>query len=162
VPEAVGVLTRAPHRLGRFCIVLGGTLATVALAWGLSVLVLLPDSWGVLLIKELWVPAETLLPLVMTGLVIASLIVGAQAGLRALGAAPRSLAAQLVNAALYAIGGTVGAVVDGARGSCWGVVVALAISAVVWWWQLRRGIGDHLSRTRDHDRSVDSLEEIAP
>jgi hypothetical protein len=134
----------------------------VALVWGLSVLVLLPDSWGVLLIKELWAPAEALLPLVMAGLVMASLVVGAQAGLRALGAAPRSLTAQLVNATLYAIGGTVGALVDGARGSCWGVVVALAISAVVWWWQLRRGIEDHLTRARDSDPSVDSLEEITP
>lgn len=161
VPEAVGVLARAPHRLWRFCVVLGGGLAVVALAWGLSVLVLLPDSWGVFLIKELWVPGKDLLPLVMAGLVVAGLVVGAQAGLRALGAAPRSLKAQLVNAALYAIGGTVGAVVDGARGSCWGVVVALAISAVVWWWQLRRGIEDHLACARDSDPSV-SLEEVTP
>jgi hypothetical protein len=54
----------------------------------------------VALIGELWLPGEALLPLVMGGLVAAAFVVGAQAGLRALGAAPRSLAAQLTNAAL--------------------------------------------------------------
>ena len=68
VPEAVGVLGRAPERLGRFCLVLGTLLAAAALLWGLSVLVLLPESWGVALIGELWLPAEALLPLVMTGI----------------------------------------------------------------------------------------------
>jgi O-antigen/teichoic acid export membrane protein len=145
VPEAVAVLRRAPHHLGRFCLVLGGGLAGVALAWGLAVLHLLPESWGGALIGELWVPAEDLFPLVMTGLVVTGLVVGAQAGLRALGAAPRSLAAQLTNAGLYAVGGTVGAILDGARGSCWGVVVAVSCGAVVWWWQLRRGLAEHLA-----------------
>lgn len=162
VPEAVGVLERSPRRLGRFCLVLGAGLACVALLWGLSVLVLVPDSWGVALIGELWLPAEALLPLVMAGLVLAGLLVGAQAGLRALGAAPRSLAAQLTNAALYAIGGTVGAVVDGARGSCWGVVAAVAVSVVVWWWQLRRGIAEHLDRLEVDGAVVDPLEEVSP
>jgi O-antigen/teichoic acid export membrane protein len=161
VPEAVRVLGRAPRHLGRFCIALGGGLACVAFVWGLSVLVLLPDSWGVALIGELWLPGEALLPLVMGGLVAAAFVVGAQAGLRALGAAPRSLAAQLTNAALYAVGGGVGAVVDGARGSCWGVLIALVASAGVWWWQLRRGIAEHLEGI-GNGPDVDSLEEVTP
>jgi O-antigen/teichoic acid export membrane protein len=161
VPEAVAVLRRAPHHLRRLCVALGGGLALVALTWGLAVLLVLPESWGAALIGELWGPGQSLLPLVMTGMVLAGLVVGAQAGLRALGAAPRSLRAQLTTATSYAVGGVVGAVVDGARGSCWGVVVAMACSTVVWWVQLDRGIADHLASLPGPTPSPDPMEEVA-
>lgn len=167
VPEAVGVLRRAPQHLERFCLALGGCLAALALAWGLGVLLVLPGQWGGLLLGELWVPGEALLPLVMSGMVVTGVVVGAQAGLRSLGAAPRSLRAQLTNATLYAVGGTVGALVDGARGSCWGVVVAVACGAVVWWWQLRRGVAEHLAAPAavpagHQETTADPLEELTP
>lgn len=149
VPEAAVVLRRSPYLLSRFCLALGASLSTVAALWGLSVLVLLPDSWGVALIGDLWDPGESLLPIVMLGLVVTGLVVGAQAGLRALGASRRSLRAQLANAGLYAVAGTVGAFIDGARGSCWGVVVAVSIGALAWWWQLLRALDEHLADTVD-------------
>ena len=40
-------------------------------------------------------------------------------------------------------------VLDGARGSCWGVVVAVSCGAVVWWWQLHQGVRDASSAGRD-------------
>ena len=63
VPEAVGVLGRDPQRLlTASASSSGGSLASVALVWGLSVLVLLPDSWGVALIGGCGSPARPSCP----------------------------------------------------------------------------------------------------
>jgi O-antigen/teichoic acid export membrane protein len=142
VPEASHVLRESPRRLLRFCTALGAVLATASALWGTSILLLLPTGVGDLALGELWVAASDLVPIVMIGMVFGGFEIAAAAGVRALGAAPRSLFAQLVNAVLYVTGGTVGALVDGARGSCWGVAVATALGTAVWWVQLRRGIAE--------------------
>ena len=69
----------------------------------------------------------------------------ASAGLRALGAARRSLASQLDGAALYVVLGGLGAHLGGAYGSMWGVFFAMLLSEVMWWTQLRRGLRDHVA-----------------
>jgi len=61
---------------------------------------------------------------------------GAAAGLRALGAAKRSMSAQLVSSAAYVGFGLAGAVLGGALGSAWGVALATWTGAAVWWWLL--------------------------
>ena len=72
----------------------------------------------------------------------ASIATGATAGLRALGAARRSLRAQLVTSAGYVIGGITGAVLAGAYGSAWGVAAATLLGACVTWLQLRAALAD--------------------
>jgi O-antigen/teichoic acid export membrane protein len=145
VPEATQVVRARPDRLGAFCLVIGGAQASAAALWGIAVLVLLPFGLGELLLADLWRPASVLLPIVVVGMVAGGLEVGAATGVRALGAARRSLSAQLVTSGLYVGGGTVGAIVDGARGSCIGVTAGTAVATVVWWIQLRRAIDDRLS-----------------
>lgn len=143
VPEAARVVARAPHRLPLFCFGLGGVQAVAAAAWGALVLLLLPHGLGDLLLGDIWESAAALLPIIVVGLVMGALEVGATTGVRALGAARRSLFAQLTGSGLYLVGGTVGAVVDGARGSCWGVAIGITVAAVVWWVQLRRAVNEH-------------------
>ncbi len=53
-----------------------------------------------------------------------SLSDGALAGLRALGGRSRSLRTQLFAATAYVSGGLIGAAIDGAHGSAWGVAIA--------------------------------------
>lgn len=149
VPEAAHILRSTPHRLNRFCLAFGSVLAAGATAWGLVILWLLPSGLGDLLLGDLWVPAGALLPPVIVGLVAAGFEIAAAAGVRALAAAPRSLNAQLVNACLYLVGGTAGAYLDGARGSAWGVAIAMGIGAFVWWHQLNRALAD-FHATRPH------------
>jgi O-antigen/teichoic acid export membrane protein len=144
VPEGKHVLDRAPHRLGTFCLGLGLVQALAALVWGLLVLLLLHRGVGDLLLGPIWPAAAALVPIMMVQLFGAGIEIGAAAGVRALGAARRSLRAQLVVSFLYLLGGTLGAVVDGARGSCWGVALSTVVGAFVWWAQLRRGLADHL------------------
>jgi hypothetical protein len=137
VVEAGRVLRRAPHRLSRFCLLLGGTQAAACLLWGLALLLILPDSVGRAVLGSVWPSAaELIVPttlIVMTG----SMSDGATAGLRALGASRNSLRAQLIAAVAYVTGGILGAVIDGARGSAWGVALGTAVGAAVAWHQLR-------------------------
>jgi O-antigen/teichoic acid export membrane protein len=143
VPEAAHVLRTAPARLGKFCLVFGSLQALAAGLWGVAMILVLPWHVGDFLLGSLWHPASVLLPWVTAGMVAGGLEIGAAAGLRALGAARRSLRAQLTLAFLYLSGGTLGAALDGARGTCIGVAVATIIGAGVWWYQLDRARAEH-------------------
>ncbi|MGW6245463.1 hypothetical protein ACWFR6_15160, partial [Streptomyces roseolus] len=77
------------------------------------------------------------------GVAGAGLGTGAAAGLRALGAARRSLRAQLFASSCYAAGGLGGAVAGGAVGSAWGVAAATLAGSAVWWLQLRSALRGH-------------------
>lgn len=142
VAEAARVLKRAPHRLGTFCLLLGGGQAAAALLWG-AALLLVPDRAGALVLGDVWHSAALLVVPATLGVAGAGLGTGAAAGLRALGAARRSLRAQLFASACYAAGGLGGAAAGGAVGSAWGVAAATLGSSAVWWLQLRSALREH-------------------
>lgn len=142
VPEAARVLRRSAHRLPRFCLFLGSAQAVAALAWGLGLLFVLPDEAGAALLGSVWQPASALILPATISVMNASISTSALAGLRSLGAARRSLRAQLLGSAAYATGGIAGAAVGGALGSAWGVAAATLLGAAVSWWQLRAGLGE--------------------
>ncbi len=138
VPEAARILRRSPHRLQLYCLAIGVALSVLGLLWGLVLLVALPRGLGNLLLgKQLWYPAYRLvLPFtisVMGGCVIS----GATAGLRALGAARRSLRAMIIASVIFLVCGLVGAHFGGALGTVRGAAVATWVGALLWWWQLR-------------------------
>jgi O-antigen/teichoic acid export membrane protein len=143
VPEAARVLRRAPEKLARFCLVLGGTQAIAAAAWGLVLLFLVPDALGRLILDDVWGPASALILPVSLSVTGAGLVAGAAAGLRALGAARRSLKVQLVASAGYLGFGLTGAALGGAVGMSWGSTTAMWCGAVLWWLQLRAATRDH-------------------
>ena len=145
VPEGVRVLRRSPHRLLRFSLLLGSVQALAACAWGAAMFVLVPRGLGELLLGELWVGAYALLLPVLINMVVGCFENGAMTGVRALGAARHSLAAQLSNASLYVVGGVGGALIDGARGSCWGVACATTIATGIWWSRLFRAYHEYES-----------------
>jgi O-antigen/teichoic acid export membrane protein len=143
VPEAARVLARSPRRLPQFCLLLGGGQLAAALLWGAGLLLVLPESVGEWLLGEVWPAASTLIVPATLSVMGASMFTGAAAGLRALGAARRSLRAQLLASVAYVTGGLVGAAMGGALGSSWGAAIATAIGAIVWWHQLYAGLADH-------------------
>jgi O-antigen/teichoic acid export membrane protein len=106
----------------------------------MALLLLLPESLGVQLLGVSWQPAsELLLPVTIT-VAGNGFWVGALIGLRALGAASRSLRAQGFSSAVYLVGALGGAAVAGVAGAAWGSAAATLIAACVWWWQLDRGL----------------------
>ncbi|MER6748207.1 MULTISPECIES: hypothetical protein [Streptomyces] len=139
VAEAARMLRQAPHRLGRFCLLLGGGQAVAALLWGV-VLLLMPDRAGELVLGDVWPGASELIVPATLSVAGAGLGSGAAAGLRALGAARLSLRCQLFASACYAGGGIGGAAVGGTIGSAWGVATASACGSAVWWLQLRSAL----------------------
>ncbi|MFE2941774.1 hypothetical protein ACFXKG_22370 [Streptomyces sp. NPDC059255] len=139
VAEAARVVRRAPHRLGTFCLLLGGTQAAAALLWG-AALLLVPDRAGEFVLGGVWPAASELIVPATLGVAGAGLGTGAAAGLRALGAARRSLRCQLFASACYVGGGLGGAAVAGTLGSAWGVAAATLCGSVVWWLQLRSAL----------------------
>ncbi|MFJ9844248.1 hypothetical protein ACIRYZ_28085 [Kitasatospora sp. NPDC101155] len=142
VAEAARVLRRTPHRLGRFCFLLGGGQAGAALLWG-TALLLMPDRVGELVLGDVWHTASQLILPATLGVAGAGLGSGAAAGLRALAAARRSLRCQLFASACYLGGGLGGAALAGTVGSAWGVASATACGSAVWWLQLRAALREH-------------------
>ncbi|WP_030926600.1 membrane protein [Streptomyces sp. NRRL S-646] len=142
VPEAARVLRQSPHRLGKFCLLLGGGQATAALLWG-GALLLMPNRLGALALGDVWHSASQLLVPITFSVAGAGLGTGAAAGLRALGAARRSLRCQLFASACYVGGGLGGAAVAGTVGSAWGVAAATVSGSAVWWLQLRSALREH-------------------
>jgi O-antigen/teichoic acid export membrane protein len=140
VPEAARVLRRSVRALPIFCLLLGGAQAVAALAWGLLLLVALPDKWGHALLGEVWLTASALVLPATLSVAFAGFNTGAAAGLRALGIARRSLKAQICASSFYLVGGVTGGVVGGALGSAWGAASATFSAAFVWWFTLRVGI----------------------
>ncbi|MGH4030375.1 hypothetical protein ACQB60_15700 [Actinomycetota bacterium Odt1-20B] len=139
VPEAARVLRQAPHRLAKFCFLLGSGLAAAALLWGVALL-LVPDRLGELVLGDVWHSASALIVPAALGVAGSGLGVGAAAGLRALAAARRSLRCQLFASACYVGGGLGGAAAAGTTGSAWGVAAATVTASAVWWLQLRSAL----------------------
>lgn len=153
VPETSRVFRTAPARLSKFCFGLGAVQATGALLWGAALLIIFPLGPGQLLLKGLWTPASHLVPAVTLTVAVTSFSTAAAAGLRAMGVSRRSMRAQLSASTLYVLGGSLGAVIDGAVGTCWGVATAQTIAALLWWHQLRSALAQHDQLTQ-HDQHV--------
>lgn len=145
VPEAARVLRRNPRRLPVFGIILGGSQAVGVLLWGLALLLLLNDRIGEFVLGDVWRTASAVIIPITLSVTNASLINGAAAGLRALGAARRSMRCQLIVSTAYVGGGLGGAAIGGAVGSAWGVAAATFFGTAVWWLQLHAGLREYVN-----------------
>ena len=137
VPEAARILRRSPRHLRLFCLLIGVILGVAAVAWGVTLMVALPRGLGRWLLGPIWRGTYPLVLPVSIGVAAACVIVGASAGLRALGASRRSLRAQVVTSVLYVVFGLVGAYYGGPVGTVEGTTVAMWLGVLLWWWQLR-------------------------
>jgi O-antigen/teichoic acid export membrane protein len=141
VPEAARVLSTRPDRLPRVLRTGGWAFATVAISFGL-VVVLLPDGVGEAVVGDNWRPSRTVvLPLAFhaaaTGLMTSWL-----AGLRVLEAARDALVVRVVLTPPYLVGALLGLVWSGAGGAA----VAMAVVSVVGAELMRRRFAFRFSR----------------
>ena len=137
LPEAARILRRSPRRLPLFCLLLGGGLAILALAWGVILLVALPRGLGHLMLGNIWKPTYPLV-LPATILVIGSCLrTGAGMGLHALGAARRSLRVMLIATTASVVLGIAGAAAGGAVWAMAGFAAGSWTGVFISWRQLR-------------------------
>jgi hypothetical protein len=142
VPEAARVLRRAPRHLRLYCLAVSSGLSLAGLAWGIILLVALPRGLGHWLLPSLWRGTYPLIIPLTISVLGSTATAGAQSGLRALGAAKRSLRAMVIGSVAYLGLGVAGAIQGGALGTVRGVAIATWIGAAVYWWQLRAGLRD--------------------
>ncbi|MGH3275409.1 MAG: hypothetical protein ACRDNZ_13940 [Streptosporangiaceae bacterium] len=140
VPEAARVLRRSPRHLRLYCAAVAAGLSSAGLAWGVVLVVALPRGLGQWLLPSIWRGAYPLIFPLTIAILGSTITAGASSGLRALGAARRSLRAMIITSIAYLALGVAGAVQGGALGTVRGVAIATWIGAAVWWWQLRTGL----------------------
>lgn len=146
VPEAARSLRKSAKQLWRYCIFIGIALSVAALMWGVVLEVALPRGLGTLLLhKGKWESVYGIVPWMVLSMMGATTIAGATAGLRALGAARRSVRVNLISAVIYVVLGVAGAAVHGAYGSVEATALATWIGAVLWWRQLHVGLREYRS-----------------
>jgi O-antigen/teichoic acid export membrane protein len=147
VPEAKRVLAKGAQGLYRFSAIFAGVQALLVAVWGVITLIVLPRGAGQALLGDLW---DTTAPRLLPTLVVLWLVcfqTSAAAAIRALGASRRGLAAQLFSAVVSIVLGVGGAMVDGSRGSCWGLALATLIGLGAWAWELRAAVNEHVPPT---------------
>jgi O-antigen/teichoic acid export membrane protein len=137
VPEAVHLRMRSTPALLRFCILIGGTLAALAILWG-TALLLTPEQLGRALLRDNWTAARPVLLGVTVATAAAGTQMGALVGLRSLASTRRSLAARVASSMLIFVGGVAGAAMAGAAGAAWGMAAGVCIGTVLWWAQFVR------------------------
>jgi len=142
VAEGARILRHSPRFLPLFCLLLSAGLTAGALAWGVFLLVALPRGLGSWLLGPIWRPTYPLVVPQMFYAMGLGACVGAGAGLKALGAARRSLRGTVAAAIAFLVCGLVGAIRGGAFGTVVGVAVAIWLGALLWWWQLCMSLRD--------------------
>jgi hypothetical protein len=139
IAEAVRTVAGRPQRVRAFCITFAAGKIVLVVCWGLFLL-LLPTAAGRAVLGPLWVSTRPLILPTTLIFVVNQPAAAARVGLRALGAARRSLRAQVVTSVLTLVLGVVGAACFGVQGTVWGVVVATALASAFWWWDLEAEI----------------------
>ncbi len=132
VPEGVRALGFSRARLRRLAIRMSAVLMSLSAAWGLFVL-LLPHEIGVNFLGRSWDPAQLVLVPIILAQVAAVATAGPGMGLKTLAAARRSLRANAVISVAIVVLGVGGAAAWGTLGAAWGLAVAIALGAVIWW-----------------------------
>ena len=137
VPEAARAIATGRSRFLRVTSVFSLAVALGALLWGITVM-LLPGSWGAALVGRGWLTASALVLPMFLVQVFNGAKTGAAVGLRGMGAAKRSMWTRISTSSLVVLFSVAGAAVAGLPGAAWGLVLAAALSAVLWYLQFRQ------------------------
>ncbi|WP_405057709.1 hypothetical protein OG474_33945 [Kribbella sp. NBC_01505] len=145
VPEAARALGRSDRALWKLCAALSGGLASMALAWGVVILVIFPLGVGELVLGSVWPGAEALVLGVIVSATAGCMQVGPSAGLRALGRADQTMQVQVIVTSLFVGLAALGGVFWHAEGVVWGSACASVAGAALWWQRLAKARRQHVA-----------------
>ena len=137
VSEGARILHHTPRRLPVFSAAVSLGLAGLAAAWGVVLLLALPQGLGDLVLGDLWQPAYPLVLPLTISLMASCFRVGAGIGLHALGAARRSMRIGLITPAAVVACSIAGALAWGLLGSVWLATAASCLCVLPYWLELR-------------------------
>jgi O-antigen/teichoic acid export membrane protein len=110
------------------------TMLTTGLALAnMAVLLVLPDALGRLVLGATWEPTQELLLPATVQIVMLGLVCGTRAGLTGMRAVKKTVRIDVVSTVIVSAATVAGAVIDGALGAYWALVIAQGVSAVIWW-----------------------------
>jgi O-antigen/teichoic acid export membrane protein len=110
------------------------TMLTTGLALAnMAVLLVLPDALGRLVLGATWEPTQELLLPATVQIVMLGLVCGTRAGLTGMRAVKKTVRIDVVSTLIVSAATVAGAVIDGALGAYWALVIAQGVSAVIWW-----------------------------
>lgn len=110
------------------------TILTTGLALAnMAVLLVLPDALGRLALGATWEPTQRLLLPATVQIVMLGLVCGTRAGLTGMRAVKKTVRIDVASTVIVSGATVTGAIVDGALGAYWALVMAQAVSAVIWW-----------------------------
>ena len=140
IPEAARIIRDSPRRLPRFCVLISGGLAAMALVWGAVLLVALPRGLGATLVGPAWRPTYPLVLPQTLFVVGTGAGMGAGVGLHGLGAARRSLRAMIYTSVIYLAFALAGALAGGRLWTVIGIAAAAWVGTLIVWWELRAAL----------------------
>lgn len=127
------ILSKRTHRsLVRLATVCGVGLAGMAAVWTVF-LILMPEQWGLFLLKDNWAGAFATVPGIGLALVLAGAAVGPNLALKARSQGSRLLRITFVQAPLLVVLGLGGAYWFGAVGASWGFAAAQSVGLILTW-----------------------------
>ncbi len=154
VPEGARLLSASgPRKLRTASILISVSLGVLALLWG-GAAALIPASVGTALLGANWAPAHAVLIPMTIMLTTAAASSGPMTGLRALGAARRSLRASVIHSTVALVASISGAALWGALGGAWGGAVAGCIGIIVWWTHFKRALREREEGPTSHNGPV--------
>ena len=142
VPEGARALRNSRQALRRLVWGVSSLVGVSAMAWG-AIAYNLPESWGTAILGPTWNSAHPLVIPTALAMVASGLSAGATSGIRALGAAQRSLRGGIAAAVMMAVGSITGAVINGAAGCAWGTALGAWTTLPIWWVQFSRALREH-------------------
>ncbi|MEV4999815.1 oligosaccharide flippase family protein [Nocardioides sp. LML1-1-1.1] len=108
-------------------------LTVVASVVNMAVLLLLPDSVGRLVLKDVWEPTQALLLPATVQMVLYGAICGTRAGLLGMRAVHKTVRIDIATTVILTAAICVGVVVGGVTGAYWALVAGQAVCNVIWW-----------------------------
>jgi len=136
-PEAAALLQRSPRALWRGCVAYAGGLV-IALAVYFVLMEAVPESLGVLLLRQSWDLGHAVLPAMAVLFAAAFVYTSPTIGLRVLARARLVLGNGLISSVSGLLMGIGGAAVGGAVPSTLGSAAGNGLAAIPAWFQLRR------------------------
>ena len=146
IPAGAQTLRASAERLRHACLMVSVALAAAALGFSV-VLLSIPESVGVELLRANWAPARGVLPALCVALIGLGATSGATIGMRVLAAVKRSFPTRIFITLTSLAAVITGGAAAGAPGAAAAIALMSCLGTVVWWRQFLAALDEYVAPT---------------